>query len=239
MLTDIDTASGAKILIFGLSNSGKSVLIARLIYDNYDKFDYIRIYCPTSADQEVYDFFDRNHLITEFSFEDVKRDIEFIKTYATSPKTSDNKDIPKKKSFRSLIVFDDAASNDINLYDPKQKKWFTGLLGEARHYNMSFIFSLQSVHATIPPGIRDQLQVVYYFNANIPSRELLKLVPLSRNKEGKKYTPELLDQLRLDFKYTYDFIRFNRMASKERPAIEYGHVKPAPEWHLKYIIINK
>lgn len=179
-LTDIDTQS--KIIIAGKPGMGKTTLITRIIYENYRKFKYIVVFCPSKRlGTKDYECIGNSNLVqADASAANIKRFMDYQETLAKKYNRGDLEEPPD-----ALFILDDILDSALKLYG-KDKQQFVGLLADSRHLHISIVFIVQTLHGTIPPAIRDQVNYLYVFYTGVDGKVLKQIVNAPvRRADGK------------------------------------------------------
>jgi hypothetical protein len=173
---------GDKILILGQSQSGKTTLIERLIRNNHHKFNVIWAFCGTVA-------VSRNYLWNEpfiiqldapvqlgedSHITQIKKIVRLQQVVAEKCREK-GEDIPPM-----LLVFDDCLS--MNFYT--DSIFWGGWMSSLRHYAISVIFSVQTLHEVIPPSVRSQMDKVFLFPSRADPQVVMQTIPPLHYKGG-------------------------------------------------------
>lgn len=242
-LTDIDIP--AKIIVVGKTGCGKTVLIERLIYDNKDKFKNIICFCPS----------------TKYGTGDYSCLGDFVSSDATvdrSVGTGKNKEVQRgmisrvfekqeklAKLYKAgklhepphcLIILDDILDSSLKLMG-QDKGLFVGKLATCRHIYISLIIVVQTLHNTIPPGIREQTNSLYIFFTGIDGNLMRKMLPPVRNEDGKVMGAKALEDAVGELvDYPHTALLFN---SVKRIYNQKVKVRRAPKFRIERYIDNE
>lgn len=169
---DSEIGVQSKIIIAGKSGMGKTTLIERIIFDNYRKFKYIAVFCPSKRFQtKDYECITNARFIQEdASAVNIAKYIHFQEHLARKFNRGELRDPP-----HALFILDDILDSSLRLYG-KDKAQFVGLLSDCRHAYISIIFSVQTLHASIPPPIRDQVNALFLFYTGLDGKILKQIV---------------------------------------------------------------
>lgn len=196
----------ANVLIVGMSRSGKSEAIKKLVpfYKTWriivisDVAQYNREYSHITDSAFTAPNQNTNELleITEAGFDRLKQIVEEQKVYIKRG----------HKARRVLFLFDDAISEEMDF-------GFLGtLLSRNRHLQIKVIISTQAVQASIRPLGRYNIHLLLLGNISIESAKYM--YPISGYREKKAFI-DLYEKN----KRPYHFIRFNCSDPTEPPRL--------------------
>ncbi len=176
---------GDKVLVLGQSQSGKTTLIERLVHDNQHKFNVIWSFCGTIAVSKNYlwnePFVIQLDVPTQLGEDShitqIKKIVRLQQVVAEMCREN-GEQIPPM-----LLIFDDCLS--MNFYT--DSVFWGGWMSSLRHYGISVIFSVQTLHQTIPPSVRSQMDKVYLFHSKSDPTVVMQTVP-SLHYQGKSFT---------------------------------------------------
>jgi hypothetical protein len=172
-LNPVSISVGDKILVLGASQSGKSTLIERLIRDNQHKFDVIWAFCGTlkvSSNYKWNEPFLIDLSIPEQLGEDTH--ITQIKKIIRLQQFVAEK-FSEGQAPKMLLIFDDCLN--VNFY--KDAFFWGAWMSSLRHYAITVIYSVQTLHETIGPNIRGQMDKVYMFANQCKAELVMSTVP--------------------------------------------------------------
>jgi len=193
------------VCIVGLPGVGKTDLVKNLIYRNRDIYNIRMAFCESGAAKADYRFNNPfyfrscDQALIDKYFE------AFIKIY----KAYSDKDYAKKVGLvveeepRLLAIIDDAMDCAIDFRKGKQEDYWKAKLSTARHNNITIVFVIQTLHRSIPPGIRSMIKIWYLFKNSIEAQTLLDVLPLIAKENGdsihkplelKAYLQKVLDE---------------------------------------------
>ena len=130
-----------RMFLVGMSGSGKSTTIKKLVREVGDNFAYIALFGSNSKKEEY-----------------IKKKYRAIGY--TEESLNKLWDIHKRKPIPALWIFDDIASENFN------SKWWQGFITSCRHQGISIIFSVQSFKSVIPPALRNNMNYCIFTHAD-------------------------------------------------------------------------
>ena len=176
----------SKTLILGKSMSGKTRLTHKLVETSIinNDFDIIIVF----ASEPDFSMNYKGYLPfwhKEMKWEHVKRYVD-KQAEIVKRRREEGKEPP-----HLLIILDDAVKYSDDFYHNHKKEW-TDLFSTCRHINISIVIILQSIAATLPPALKDQLTRIYLFNVPGNVNNLLDYLPPvvvnGKHLKGTKFT---------------------------------------------------
>jgi GTPase SAR1 family protein len=169
-----------KVIVAGTTGSGKTTLVERIIYDNKDKFKNIICFCPSKRlgtnDYECLGAF----VDQDVSMENIMGKIKAQEQLARLYKAKKLREPP-----HCLIILDDILDSTLKL-NGKDRPYFVGMLSTCRKAYISLIIVVQTLHNTIPTGIRDQTDILYFYRCGFDGKIVKQMLPPIRPPEGYK-----------------------------------------------------
>ncbi len=138
--------------IIGKVDSGKSTVVKYLIYNHqakpfYERFEIIMV-CSKTKFNHAYDFVPKEWVHSRYN----KRAISNLMKIQASARDQGFEPLP------ACIIFDDC----LNAGHYKTE-FFTDLVSNRRHYNISIIFCTQFLNTQIPTLMRENSDLVFVF----------------------------------------------------------------------------
>lgn len=176
---------GDKILVLGQSQCGKTTLIERLVHENYSKFDVIWAFCGTVAVSSNY-LWNEPFLIQLDAKTQLGEDTHLMqikKIIRLQQMVAEKYHQARQKKPTMLLIFDDCLS--MNFYNDGSfwGEWMSSL----RHYAITLLFSVQTLHQTIGPNVRSQMDKVYIYRNRSSPELMMQTIPCLR-WQGKTLT---------------------------------------------------
>jgi hypothetical protein len=176
----IDEKNQVKVIIAGAGGSGKTTLVERIIYDNRDKFKNIICFCPSKRFGT-----DDYNCLGPFVDSDVSMENIMAKIAAQERLAL----MYRKKKLREppycLIILDDILDSALKLKG-KDQAYFVGKIATCRHMFTSLVIVIQTLHNTIPPAIRDQTDIIYFYRCGFDGKLVKQMIPPIEPPEGYK-----------------------------------------------------
>jgi len=191
------------VLVLGKTKSGKSKWIAKYMYENADFYDYVIVFSSVARDGWRLDDFDykfASHVLENYTPEKLENIFE----------------IQKKKGKNMpyiAIIFDDC---DV---DYNHDDYLNKTIVKARHYNISFIFSVQ-YFSMCSTQMRSQCDIVAITNIDGYSnkRQVFNYISQYFHEDISEFY-KVLDVN----KKNYDVIMFNKSKKANDDAIYIFH----------------
>ena len=224
----------AKVIIAGKPGQGKTTLVTRLIYDNFRKFKYIVAFCPSLRFQtRDYECLTNPKLrVEDASAVNVKKYIDFQEHLARKYNRKEIRDPP-----HALFIFDDILDSNLKLMG-KDKQQFVGMLSTCRHCYASSVFILQTLHNAIPPGIRDQVDLMYLFHVGVDGKVLKNMINTNIKIGNKTMTAHDYENQVADLEAYLHHCLIYRNATDKVKGVYNKKFKctPAPPFKIEYVI---
>lgn len=211
---------GSKTLILGQSLFGKTSLIHEMVEISKKDFAIVWAFCATTKVSKSYSWnkpftYALDGLSEEEKSKEppevfvkmmVRAQQVIAKEWRAASKAGPEIPVPASKSM--LIILDDVLGQGMNFYDDEE--WWGSLLSDMRHYGLSIIFSVQTIHKALPPSVRSQFDRVAIFYNSSSSEAWMDIVPRMDNPDGtpmkRREIPEAIRKLTSE---KYSFVLFD------------------------------
>ena len=146
---------GKKLLFIGMSNSGKTVLVKDYLYHNQNTFPIGIVINPTEDVNHTFSA----HIPRMMIFDEYDSDILINLVNRQKELIKNKKDNPNYANVNTntVCIMDDCLS-DSKIW--KKDKIITKIFYEARHYDLTFIMTLQYAMG-LPPNLRSNTDYVF------------------------------------------------------------------------------
>jgi len=141
--------SAGMMVITGVTGTGKTELVRRMVLDSYKRYHDCHLFCSTALEQpESYEWLPSSKKTTEV-------DEDTLITFVEKHKKR-NRGKEESKRYRMLLILDDVIG-DVNM---KNSKFIDGMASKCRHWGLMVVILTQNLKH-VSPTIRNNSSRIY------------------------------------------------------------------------------